>query len=291
MKATEPPTAMSSIGRNASESGLDQPGEERHRGDEEHGHLRARGERDLGRELDVPAVGDDDGAAVLGRVPDDGDDHRGDEELGQAQLLGERLERVDERLGDERGHDRGGARGPRARAAATKLPSWPPRPRRGGSCAGAARARSRRHRGRGARSTRARRAPASECRSGSPSQPGIDGMRKSRTAMATSANDGEARLAVEPAGAAEDEREAQHEQEVSDHAARQRAADDLRQALVDGDQRDDQLGRVPEGRVEEAADARAGVVRRVLGRLADQPRQRDERGGRKYEERRCRRRR
>ncbi len=36
-------------------------------------------------------------------------------------------------------------------------------------------------------------------------------------------------------------------------------------------------GRVPERRVEEAADPGARVVRRVLRRLADQPRERDER--------------
>ena len=58
---------------------------------------------------------------------------------------------------------------------------------------------------------------------------------------------------------------------------RERAADDLGQALVHGQQRDDQLGRVAEGGVEEAADARARVLGGVLRRLADQPRQRDER--------------
>ena len=40
-------------------------------------------------------------------------------------------------------------------------------------------------------------------------------------------------------------------------------------------QRDDQLRRVAEGRVEEAADAGPGVLGGVLGRLADQPRERD----------------
>ena len=46
---------------------------------------------------------------------------------------------------------------------------------------------------------------------------------------------------------------------------------------MDGDERDDQLGRVAERRVEEAADPGPGVLGRVLGRLADQPRERDER--------------
>ena len=82
---------------------------------------------------------------------------------------------------------------------------------------------------------------------------------------------------VDLAAAAEEQREAEHEQQVADHRAGQRAADDLGQSLVDRDQRDDQLGRVAEGGVQEAADARAGVLGRVLGRLADQPGQRDQR--------------
>ena len=51
------------------------------------------------------------------------------------------------------------------------------------------------------------------------------------------------------------------------------------QAVGDGEQRDDQLGRVAEARVQEAADPRARVFGRVLGRLADQPGERDQRGG------------
>ena len=48
-------------------------------------------------------------------------------------------------------------------------------------------------------------------------------------------------------------------------------------SVGDGEQRDDQLGRVAEARVQEAADPRAGVLGCVLGRLADQPRERDQR--------------
>ncbi len=47
------------------------------------GDLRARGDRDLRGEPHLPRVGDDDRAAVLGRVPDDRDDDDGDEELAQ----------------------------------------------------------------------------------------------------------------------------------------------------------------------------------------------------------------
>ena len=85
---------------------VDEEGDQADRGDEEHRDLRRRGERDLGRERDLPAGGDDDGAAVLGGVADDRDDHGRDEELGDADLLGEDLERADEDLGDERGDDR-----------------------------------------------------------------------------------------------------------------------------------------------------------------------------------------
>ena len=52
---------------------------------------------------------------------------------------------------------------------------------------------------------------------------------------------------------------------------------------MDGDQGDDELGRVAEGCVEEPADARPRVLRRMLGRLADDPRERHERGRREHE--------
>ena len=64
---------------------------------------------------------------------------------------------------------------------------------------------------------------------------------------------------------------------------RQRAADDLELHRVDREEGDDQLRRVAEGGVEEAADARSRVLRRVLGRLPDQPRQRDQRSRREDE--------
>src|SRR5512132_3275892 len=95
----------------------------------------------------------------------------------------------------------------------------------------------------------------------------------------------EARIPVEAhVPRADEEREAENEQDVADDASGQRAADDLGQPLVDRQQRDDQLGRVAEGRVQEPADARAGVVGRVLRRLADQPGERDERKCRQDEQ-------
>ena len=87
---------------------LDQEGEQDDRRNQEDRNLSARGERDLGGELDLAAGRDDDRAAVLGRVPDDGHDHRRDEELREPHLLGEHLERADEDLGDERRHHRCG---------------------------------------------------------------------------------------------------------------------------------------------------------------------------------------
>ena len=76
----------------------------------------------------------------------------------------------------------------------------------------------------------------------------------------------------------------EHEQDVRGDAPGQRAAHDVRQPLVDREQRDDQLGRVPEGRVEEPADSGSGVLAGVLGRLSDQPRERDERERREHEQ-------
>ena len=87
--------------------------------------------------------------------------------------------------------------------------------------------------------------------------------------------------AVRPGG----ERDAQHQQQVRDDAPGQRPAHDIRQPVGDGEQGDDQLGRVAEARVQETADARPGVFPRVFGRLADQPRQRHQRRSREDEQR------
>ena len=67
------------------------------------------GERDLRCERDLAAIGDHDGAAVLGGVADDRHDHRGDEEVGEPRLLGEHLEQADEDLRHQRRGDRGDA--------------------------------------------------------------------------------------------------------------------------------------------------------------------------------------
>ena len=106
MNTVAPPSAAISTGRKRQGERVDEPREERDGRDEEHGDLRRRRERDLRGERDLPAMGDDDGSAVLGGVSDDRDDDRRDEELAQPDLLGEHLERADEDLGDERGRRR-----------------------------------------------------------------------------------------------------------------------------------------------------------------------------------------
>src|SRR5207249_12158845 len=56
------------------------------------------------------------------------------------------------------------------------------------------------------------------------------------------------------------------------------------QAIGGGDGRDDQLRRVTERRVQEAADPGTGVVGQVVRRLADQPGKRDQRHAGKQEQ-------
>ena len=58
-------------------------------------------------------------------------------------------------------------------------------------------------------------------------------------------------------------RGAHHEQDVAEDRADQRGLDDLLQPLVQREQGDDDLGRVAEGDVEEAADARARSASRA----------------------------
>ena len=104
-------------------------------------------------------------------------------------------------------------------------------------------------------------------------------MRKSERREDDEREPDEARLAIDGLiAAAEEQREAEDEQEVPDDAPCQGPAHDFGQPLVDREQRDDQLRRIPEGGVQEAADAGPCVVGGVLGRLADQPREWDERG-------------
>jgi hypothetical protein len=74
----------------------------------------------------------------------------------------------------------------------------------------------------------------------------------------------------------EGERGPEHEQDVRGDTAREGAADDVRESVPDGDQRDDELGRVAEAGIQQSADARPGVARRVFRRFPNEPRKRDE---------------
>ena len=107
-----------------------------------------------------------------------------------------------------------------------------------------------------------KRSAARRCRS----SPGTEGTRKSSTAHEHEPELEEHREAVErlsvAALAAEDQRDSEHEQDVRDDAAGERAAHHVRERRVDGEQGDDQLRRVAEARVQEAPDSRARCARR-----------------------------
>jgi hypothetical protein len=95
---------------------------------------------------------------------------------------------------------------------------------------------------------------------------------------------GQGRRAVEPPRAAESEGKAEHEQQVPDDGAGQRAANDLGEPVVDGEECDDELRSVAERGIEKATDSWAGVVRGLLGGIADEPRERNERDRREDED-------
>ena len=65
--------------------------------------------------------------------------------------------------------------------------------------------------------------------------------------------------------AAEEEREAEHEQQVPDDAAGNRRLDQFDVSLAERDDRDDELGGVAERGVEEAAQCGAGAFGEFLG--------------------------
>ena len=79
------------------------------------------------------------------------------------------------------------------------------------------------------------------------------------------------------AQAAEQDARAEDEQQVADDRAGDRRLDDLDQAGLEREERDDQLGDVAERRVEDAADLRPGERPEALGRQADDPGQPEDR--------------
>ncbi len=206
---------------------------------------------------------------------------RRDEELAEPHLLGEHLERADEDLRDERRHDR--RDGEHAERCAQRpaldllvgrdVQRAVPPQRVPGDGDVDDQEHDRDRRGHLRQLVRVRVAV--------PAGDGRDEEEQRREGDQPERE--EARVAIEPSATTGHERGAEDEQEVPDHASRERAADDLRETVVHRDQRDDELGRVAERRVEEAADPRPGVLGGVLRRLADQPRERDERERREHE--------
>jgi hypothetical protein len=77
--------------------------------------------------------------------------------------------------------------------------------------------------------------------------------------------------------AADEERCAEHQQQVADDAAGNRGFDQADAPVVERDDRDDQLGGVAERRVEKSPERRTGPACELLGAEADQARQRHER--------------
>ena len=101
-----------------------------------------------------------------------------------------------------------------------------------------------------------------------------DGGQRHHADLGARADGGEGLDGV--AQAAGEERRAEHQQQVADDRADQRGLDDVEHAGAQRDEGDDQLGGIAEGGVEQAADALADPGRELLGRQAEQARQRDD---------------
>src|SRR4029077_11847522 len=115
-------------------------------------------------------------------------------------------------------------------------------------------------------------------------EPGHGDDEHERGGESDHAERGIGRLAIDDTPLAEQEREAEDEQEVAGDRAYERRPDDRGQAIGGGDGRDDQLRRVTERRVQEAADPGTGVAGQVVRRLADQPGKRDQRYAGQHEQ-------
>ncbi len=76
-----------------------------------------------------------------------------------------------------------------------------------------------------------------------------------------------------PAEATRDKREAEDEQQVPQDTAGNRSLDQIHQSEAKRRDRNDQLGRIAEGGVQQPTDGRTAAGRQVLGRLAHVTRQ------------------
>ena len=90
---------------------------------------------------------------------------------------------------------------------------------------------------------------------------------------------GAMKLLRAPSQSADEKGQPEHEQQVADDAAGDRRLDQLDMAFVQSDERDDQLGRVAERRVEKAAPSRPRPSRELFGAKADEAGERYQRDG------------
>ncbi len=76
--------------------------------------------------------------------------------------------------------------------------------------------------------------------------------------------------------AADQDAETHDQQDVADDRAGDGGLDEIQQALSDGENRDDEFGGVAQRRVEQAADAGAGVRRQLFGGVPEESGHRDD---------------
>ncbi len=84
---------------------------------------------------------------------------------------------------------------------------------------------------------------------------------------------------------ADERRCAEDEQDVADDRTGERRLDQVRESLAERHHTDDELGGVPERRVQQAADAAAEVLREDFSRVADERRKRQDRERRRKKDR------
>jgi hypothetical protein len=265
----------------------DEREQDEHRGDEQ-GDLRARADRDVDRQVHLVLGGEVDGHPVLGGVADDRHHDQADEELADAELLGRLDDRADEHLGhdpdgdagdrerDDRALDRPGVLvvlldPTRVEEAAVGLQAEQQAGRVG---AQEDEGDDERHRLDLVAEVDllladARQAAAVDQLEDGRQDQGAGGEQEHQHLDVGGGAVEVLPLALAPA---DEHRGAHDQQDVAEDRADDRRLDDLLQPGVQREERDDELGEVAEGDVEEAADARAGARGELLGRAAHERR-------------------
>src|ERR1019366_2681852 len=261
---------------------LEAPRDESYQGYYQAGDLGACGQRDLGCQLDPAPSRQQYRAPVLRRVSDDRNDHERDEELREVRRVCKGPQRADERFADQGGHDRRNAEhheGGRQRPAGAFVFSGPEElPLAAQRVPGHGHADDQKQYGHRKRELGERAAfwiAVEPRRGGDEHENGSESDQAERDV---------GRSAIDEARLAEEKGEAEDEQQVAGDRAYERRPDDRGQAPGHGDDRNDQLRRVTERRVQEAADPGTGMAGKVVRRLADQPRQRDQAHASKHEQ-------